>query len=452
MLDSTTRRLAGDAALLGGSPLRLLRLRPAARGLLAEQPLRVRDGRSASVARSLLDAGVAHPRPVDGPTPAEVTVVIPVRDNPVGVSRLLSALGAAAQVIVVDDGSTRPDAVRTVTTERGARLLRHPVSRGPAAARNTGLAAVSTAFVAFLDSDVVPAPGWLSVLLAHMSDPAVGLVAPRVVALPGAQGWIARYETVRSSLDLGTREAAVVPRSRVAYVPSAAMLIRVSALGEAGFDEDMHVAEDVDLCWRLYARGWRLRYEPAATVAHQHRTEAWKWLARKSFYGRGAAPLAARHSGQVAPLVLAPWTAAVCALALSGRRSGLLAAALLAGGSIWRLARTLSGLEQSLAVAVELGARGVVGTAWQLASAAHRSYWPLTLLIASGSRRARRIVLVAGVLEGLSDWTHHRAAGGLGPVRYLIAKRLDDLAYGSGLWWGAAHARSWAALVPAMVG
>ncbi|SLJ83200.1 sugar transferase [Mycobacteroides abscessus subsp. abscessus] len=53
------------------------------------------------------------------------------------------------------------------------------------------------------------------------------------------------------------------------------------------------------------------------------------------------------------------------------------------------------------------------------------------------------------VADGLADWFTHRDAGGLDPVRYLVYKRLDDLAYGTGLWVGAARARSLDALRPA---
>ena len=203
-------------------------------------------------------------------------------------------------------------------------MLRHATPRGPAAARNAGLAAARTPLVAFLDSDVVPEPGWLEPLLARLADPAVGLVAPRIVALPPVTGWLGRYEAVRSSLDLGPDPALVVPRSRVAYVPSAALLVRRDAVG-AGFDEDMHVAEDVDLVLRLHAAGWRLRYEPAARVAHDHRTSLRAWWLRKAFYGTGAAPLALRHRGAVPPMVLSPWAALTSALlpgAPAGRGGG----------------------------------------------------------------------------------------------------------------------------------
>jgi mycofactocin system glycosyltransferase len=159
------------------------------------------------------------------------------------------------------------------------------------------LAAATTALVAFLDSDVVPEPGWLDPLLGAFADPAVGLAAPRIVALAPVRGWLGRYEALRSSLDLGPDPALVVPRSRVAYVPSAALVVRRDAAG-AGFDDRMRVAEDVDLVLRLHGAGWRLRYEPAARVAHDHRTRPVQWWLRKAYYGTGAAPLALRHGGR----------------------------------------------------------------------------------------------------------------------------------------------------------
>jgi hypothetical protein len=97
---------------------------------------------------------------------------------------------------------------------------------------------------------------------------------------------------VRSALDLGARPAPVRPDSTVPYVPGAVLAVRVEAVA-AGFAPQLHVAEDVDLVLRLHAAGWRMRYDPAVAVAHQHRTAPWSWLARKAYYGTGAAVLAA---------------------------------------------------------------------------------------------------------------------------------------------------------------
>ena len=301
-------------------------------------------------------------------------------------------------MIVVDDGSADPAAVRAVAERAGAAVLRHPTPRGPAAARNAGLAAARTPLVAFLDSDVVPEPGWLEPLLARLADPAVGLVAPRIVALPPVTGWLGRYEAVRSSLDLGPDPALVVPRSRVAYVPSAALLVRREAVGP-GFDEDMHVAEDVDLVLRLHAAGWRLRYEPTARVAHDHRTSLRAWWLRKAFYGTGAAPLALRHRGAVPPMVLSPWAALTSALLLA-RRPG--AAAAVSAVAAYRLSTKLGRLRHPRSTAARLIALGAVGAAAQTADAVTRHYWPLAVVAALCSRRARGTVAAVALGSGVA--------------------------------------------------
>ena len=273
-VDRRVKVLAAGAALLGGSPTRLLRLAPAAQTMLAGGRLEVHDAVSAQLARTLLDATVAHPRPAGGPSHRDVTIVIPVRDNLSGVKRLINSV-RSMRVVVVDDGSATP--IQSSDFEGvhlAVEVLRNTTSKGPAAARNMGLAACDSDFVAFLDSDVVPRRGWLEALLGHFCDPTVALVAPRIVGLTNDENMVSRYEAVRSSLDLGHREAPVVPYGTVSYVPSAAIICRRSALTEVGgFDETMHSGEDVDLCWRLVEAGARLRYEPIALVAHEHRTD-----------------------------------------------------------------------------------------------------------------------------------------------------------------------------------
>jgi len=462
-------------SLLGGSPVKLLHLAPAARRLLGDgsEPLVVRDATGAALARRLLDAGLADPvtgeLSAGAPAASEVTVVIPVRDRPDELRRLLAALaapgepvagapggqavpGGLAEVIVVDDGSRDARRCLEVARAGGARVLRHTRSEGPAAARNTGLMAATSEYVAFLDSDVVPSPGWLTPLLAHLVDPAVGLVAPRIIGLPAPRpGWLTRYEGLRSSLDLGPDAAAVVPRSRVAYVPSAALVVRRSAIG-AGFDPGMPVAEDVDLVLRLYADGWRMRYEPLSLVAHEHRVDAAAWWTRKAFYGTGAAPLAVRHPGSVPPAVLAPWTAAACLLASSQRPRGLLAAAGVTAFAGLRLRRTLHRLRRPGSAAARLTGLGVLAAASQCASLLLRHWWPLTVPACVLSGRARRATVAAALVEGTYDWWSHRAAvpgePGLDLPRYLVAHRLDDLGYGAGLWWGAWRRRTLAPLLP----
>ncbi len=288
-LDHATRRFG--TTLAGGAPLRLLRLSSAGpdalRALAAGDPTPAQR----RLGERLVDAGLAHPLPA--PAPADVTLVIPVRDRPAELDRCLAT--AAQLVVVVDDGSRDPAAIAAVAARHGAGLVRRERSGGPAAARNA--AAAGTELVAFLDSDCVAPPGWIEALAGHFADPRVAAVAPRVAARP---------------LDMGPHPAAVRPDGRVRYVPSAALVVRRAALPR--FDEALRYGEDVDLVWRLHDAGWRVRYDPRVVVAHPA-----VGLRRRFAYGTSAAPLAARHPGRLAPLVLRPWPALAVALLLARR-------------------------------------------------------------------------------------------------------------------------------------
>jgi hypothetical protein len=231
-------------------------------------------------------------------------------------------------------------------------------------------------------------------------------------------------------------------------VPSAALLARRSALGD-GFDETMRVAEDVDLGWRLTGAGWRVRYEPTAAVGHEHPATTGEWLRRRMFYGTGASLLAARHGTAVAPLVLSPDIALTWALALTGGRRGRTAALGVLAATSVRLARRLArpGNPPPVPLAAALVGGGVLASGRSLARAVTRHHWPLALAAALISRRARRGVLTAAALDAVDGWWPVRREVCL--LRFAAARRLDDLAYGTGLWAGAIRARDPQALIPA---
>ncbi|WP_295693323.1 mycofactocin biosynthesis glycosyltransferase MftF [Lapillicoccus sp.] len=458
-----TKVCDGGRSLLGTSTGRLVYLKPRAAALLDDDLVTVTDGTSAALARLLLDRDLVDPwwpDRADDSEVSDVVVVVPVRDRPAQLDRLLGALPPQVRVVVVDDGSTDEESTARIACRHGATVVRHEVSRGPAAARNTGFRAADAAYVAFLDSDVVPQHGWLAALRRHFDDPLLGLVAPRVLGLAPdpagrraarreARGWLHRYEAARSSLDLGDDPASVRPHGQVAYLPSAALMVRREAWG-SGFDEDLRVGEDVDLVWRTHEAGWRIRYEPAAVVRHEHRTDVSAWLSRKAFYGTSADLLAARHGDAVAPMVLNPWTAVFAGALLAQRRWSIPVAAAAYAVTTLRISRRLQRSDSPVRTAASLTAVGAVASLWQTASALNRHYWPVSVAAAVVSRRARRALLVAALAEALLD--HHRTRSDLDPLRYLVARRLDDLAYGSGVWLGAWRGRSLRALRPAVKG
>jgi len=454
--DPATRELA-PGIWFGGSPARIIRLTRA--GQAAWQELRcgpVASGASGLLARRLTDAGLAHPLPPPDPAAAlDVTVIVPARDRADLLERCLAALGDAHPVVVVDDGSQQPGAVAKAAGRHGAKLIRRDVNGGPGAARNTALDSVTSELVAFVDSDCVPTPGWLGKLAAHFADPLVAAAAPRIAGLAPAT-WAGRYTSASGALDLGDRAARVVPRTRVAYVPTAALVTRRAALlavardGQV-FDEVMRTGEDVDLVWRLHEAGWRVRYDPAVLVRHREPASWSGLLARRYRYGSSAAPLALRHPGSVPPLVLSPWPAATVAAALARRP---VAAAAVFGASVIATDRTLRrarvprrGTARTLLAAtgqtwLGIGRYGTQYAAPLLAAAiAAPGRGPATRRW--GRRAAAGALLLAAPLTA---WAAIPQA--LDPVRFTLGRIADDVAYGLGVWSGCIASRTTAPLRP----
>ena len=443
-LDPSVRSVDGGRVLLGGSPLRLLTLSKTARDILAGGAWDSRAGRALSA--KLINAGFAHPHPTGGPSIADVSVVIPVRNRHEAVRHLVAGLDPALEIIVIDDGSDPPVA--------GSRL-RHETSRGPAAARNAGIALASRPFVALLDSDVVPPNGWLDALLPHFSDSQLGAVAPRIVtSRGGTTNWrertLARYDAARSPLDLGPRPARVSPGSVVSYLPAAALVLRRSALGEGEalqvFDEGLRFGEDVDLIWRLISAGWTVRYEPAAAVGHAHRPTLRAAIAQRFGYGMSAAPLARRHPGKLTPFAGSRWTIAAWTLLATGHPRS--AAATLAAAA-FRLRPTLP-VERPGLLAARLVGAGSLTAGRSAGEALTRVYAPLALplLLAPGpARKTRRRVAVASlVVPSVLEYARRKPE--VGPLPWLLLRAVDDLAYGTGVSVGCLRERSGAALLP----
>ncbi len=439
--------------LVGGRPIRVLRLRPAgARRVDAwtrGEPIGRSPGERA-LARRLLDAGIAHPRPPAGagPTIAEVTVVIPVRDRSGGLADTLAALGPVGAVVVVDDGSQIP----VSPAAGGTTVLRHETPKGPAAARNAGWRAATTPLVAFIDADCVPAPGWLTTLLPHFADEAVGAAAPRITTRPAPETAeaLGAYEQRRSPLDLGAGEAPVRPGSAVPYVPTAALVVRRQAMADArGFDEDLHYGEDVDLVWRLDRMGWRVRYQPSATVAHPPRSDLGAWAAQRYEYGRSASRLAARHGRAVAPAAMNAWTAAAWGLAAAGYP---VAGAGVVAVSTAALARRAGRDRATARALMGLALAGNIRAGEGLATAVRRAWLPPAAALAYVMARRLRAPAPAWALGAallvppLAEWVSERP--GLGPVPWSALRLADDLAYQTGVWAGVIETRSAVALLP----
>lgn len=468
-LDSGVKIHDGGSTLVGGEPLRALRLSAAARQILVKRRVVVTDDTSARVARLLTDRGLAHPvaSSCPGPDPSALTVVIPAHEATPQFHTTLQILAPRFRVIVVDDASRVGLLLQQMAEGAGAHYLRRGVNGGPAAARNTGLRAVGTDFVAFVDADI-SAPDDLPTLLAHFGDPTVAVVAPRIVAgqSPRSDYWLADYESTHHALDRGARPARVTPWGRVGWVPSALLIARTSCL-TAGFDESLRVGEDVDLVWRLGHAGWTIRYEPSVIARHSIAFPTRRWLAKRYGYGTSAALLAQKHPGTMTPAVFTPLSLAVTALLAPVRAWPAMIAGILAFARADRVTASLGASEAALPTLLHSTRNSLWGASQQATRLLLRHWFPAVALIVPFSRVLRRAVgaaLVVDTAVGLSERLRARNTEGHGDTPlspqqgirrstastlvFLLARRLDDIAYSLGVWSGVLKAGSLRSVTP----
>jgi glycosyltransferase involved in cell wall biosynthesis len=149
------------------------------------------------------------------------------------------------ELIVVDDGS--PEPIRLSLTDGRLRIVRHDTSRGPAAARNTGIRAARGELVAFLDSDDLWFPEKLEKQAALMDDAAYGAC-------------VTGYE-----YDTEEGRSVVIPRRPRSWLrelsmgcrlsPGTTLVVRRACYGSVGYyDEALPRHEDYDWLLRFVQR------------------------------------------------------------------------------------------------------------------------------------------------------------------------------------------------------
>lgn len=194
------------------------------------------------------------------PADPRISVVVPTHDDGELLERCLTSIFAQAppplEVIVVDDGTVAPGALRGIDRAMArypqARLLRRAAS-GPSGARNCGLAACAGDFVAFVDCDDELLPDNLSRKLALLAacPQAVASYAGIVFRTAHGREFRSVYPPREGVLDpalIGHRGG--VPGFLWAY------LFRIDALrATGGLDEALRHMEDFDLLARLGRAG-----------------------------------------------------------------------------------------------------------------------------------------------------------------------------------------------------
>jgi cellulose synthase/poly-beta-1,6-N-acetylglucosamine synthase-like glycosyltransferase len=206
----------------------------------------------------------------------ELTIVIPVWDDHTRLlPRCLSAIGdqlATAHIIIIDNASRLP-----VDSPTAAQLIALRTRRSIGAARNAGLAGVTTPYVVFADADDEITPGSLvrSLDILHRRPTAAGVIGRSIVDEDGR--YRRRGRTPRTAFCLASRSA---PRLAPLFWLTAfqcsitSTVLRTTAVRDAGGFADTDIGEDWQLAARLARRGPLICLDDPVRVYHRHANAA----------------------------------------------------------------------------------------------------------------------------------------------------------------------------------
>jgi GT2 family glycosyltransferase len=189
-----------------------------------------------------------------------------------------------AEILVIDNASTDDSVVWLSTHFPQVRVKQNPFNAGFAGGYNLGLKDESAEYFVLLNSDVEVTPNWILPVIGEMEkDEKIVAAQPSIRAFlkqthyehaGAAGGYMDKdlYPFCRGRIfgNVEPCEGQYPSVEEVFWATGACLFIRGNAFKEVGgFDHDFFAhMEEIDLCWRLKNRGYRIIAVPQSTVLH----------------------------------------------------------------------------------------------------------------------------------------------------------------------------------------
>ncbi len=252
----------------------------------AAEAMLARRGLPGTVVRSSTGLAIRHHVPDPAPL---VSIVIPTRDAAPLLRRCIASIDARTrypewEIVIVDHDSQAPDAVALISelaARPSLRVVKFAAPFNYAAECNLGVAHANGAVIVLLNNDVeVENDDWLDHLVGHAVQPDVGVVGALLLypddtiqhagVVLGLNGTADRpYVGYRRGYP-GIAGRATSAQDVSAVVTACAAVRRDVYLQAGGMDESFAVSHnDLDLCLRVRALGYRNVFEPAAVLHHR---------------------------------------------------------------------------------------------------------------------------------------------------------------------------------------
>ena len=192
--------------------------------------------------------------------------------------------GDSTELIVADNGSTDESVSMLRDEFPEVKILDLKQNFGFARGYNEALKQLDADYFVILNSDVEVTADWLNSPISLMeADPAIAAVQPKILSYHqkthfeyagAAGGFIDRfgYPFCRGRIfnEVEADNGQYDKITDIFWATGACMFVRAKMFKEAGgFDADFWAhMEEIDLCWRLKNRGYRIVYTPESTVYH----------------------------------------------------------------------------------------------------------------------------------------------------------------------------------------